>query len=237
VPCQGAVYLARFSTPAVPRSYLMPVVTRIVTQKRRENRRNIFLDGKFAFGCNVNVVATFRLRKGMNLSDEQLRAIEQGEVRQECLDKAMEHLGRRLHSRAELHRKLMRREYGDSIVNAVLDELTILGYVNDARFAKTRALSAAEHRKHGKRRAILELLKRGVQADVARSALDQVYDAHDTLAVAKQLAARQAPRLRKLDPQVARRRLVGMLQRRGFDYEDIRPVVDEFLGKHTVDER
>ena len=215
----------------------MPVVTKIAIQKRRENRRSIFLDGKFAFGCNVNVVAMFRLRKGMNLSDEQLRAIEQGEVRQECLDEALKHLGRRLHSRVELHRKLMRREYGESVVNGVLDELTTLGYVNDARFAKTKALSAAEHRKHGKRRAMLELLKCGVKGDIAKSALDQVYDAHDTLAVAKQLACRQAPRLRKLHPQVARRRLVGMLQRRGFDYEDIRPVVDEFLGRHSANEK
>jgi regulatory protein len=215
----------------------MPAVTKIAQQKRRENRRNVFLDGKFAFGCNVNVVATFRLREGMRLSEEQVRAIEQGEVRQECFDDAMKFLGSRLHSRTELHRKLIRKEYGESVINGVLDELTNLGYVNDARFATTKALAAAERRKHGKRRAMLELLKCGVKRDVARSALGQVYDAHDTLAVAKELAARQAPRLRKLDPQVARRRLVGMLQRRGFDYEDIRPVVDEFLGKHAVEER
>jgi SOS response regulatory protein OraA/RecX len=43
------------------------------------------------------------------------------------------------------------------------------------------------------------------------------------------LARKQAPRLRKLDPIVARRRLTGMLQRRGFDYDDIRPVLDEVL--------
>jgi len=35
----------------------------------------------------------------------------------------------------------------------------------------------------------------------------------------------------KLEPAVARRRLVGMLQRRGFDYESIKPVVDEVLGR------
>lgn len=213
----------------------MPVVTKIAPQKRRENRRNVFLDGKFAFGCNVNVVAKFRLREGMRLSQDQLRAIEQGEIRQECFDQAMAYLARRLHSRAELHRKLIRREYGEAVIEAVLDELTRLAYLDDARFAKAKALSAAEHRKYGKRRAMLELLKSGVNTKIARSALDQVYDAHDTLAVAKELAAKQAPRLHKLEPQVARRRLVGILQRRGFDYEDIRPVIDEYLGNHAVD--
>jgi regulatory protein len=210
--------------------FVMPAVTRISEQKRRPNRRNIYLDGKFAFGCNLNVVAKFRLREGMNLSPEQVTAIQQGEVRQECFDAAMKLLQRRMHSRVELQRKLMRKEYGDAIVNAVLDDLARLGYVDDERFARTKALSAAQHKQHGRRRAFMELIKSGVKGTVAGRAVEDVYDATDTLAIARQLAQKRAPSLRKLDPLVARRRLVGMLQRRGFNYDDIRPVIDEVLG-------
>src|SRR3954468_23925361 len=85
--------------------FKMPVITQITEQKRRENRRNIFLDGAFAFGCNINVVARFRLREGMKLSEEQLKEIQFGAVKQECFDYAMEFLSRRLHSRAELQKK------------------------------------------------------------------------------------------------------------------------------------
>src|SRR5215208_6338562 len=70
----------------------MPVITKISEQRRRANRRNIFLDGAFAFGCNLNVVAKFRLREGMSLTDEEVRAIEFGEVKQECFDSAMRFL-------------------------------------------------------------------------------------------------------------------------------------------------
>ena len=208
----------------------MPVVTRISEQKRRPNRRNIHLDGGFAFGCNLNVVAKFRLREGMTLSSEQVRQIELGEVKQECFDRAMAALGSRLHSRAELHRKLMRREYGETVVNAVLDDLARLGYVNDEQFARTKALSAAQHKHHGRRRAFVELRRAGVTSDVAERALNDVYAGRDNTAEARELARKQLPRLKRLDAQVARRRLVGMLQRRGFDYEDIRPVIDEVLG-------
>jgi regulatory protein len=208
----------------------MPAVTKISEQKRRPNRRNIYLDGKFAFGCNLNVVAKFRLREGMNLSVEQVAAIQQGEVRQECFDQAMKFLQRRLHSRAELHRKLMRREYGEQMIASVLEDLSRMGYVDDERFAKTKALAAAQHKQHGRRRAFVELIKAGVKGNVAGKAVEDVYDATDTIGLARQLALKQAPRLRKLDPIVARRRLVGMLQRRGFNYDDIRPVIDEVLG-------
>src|SRR5918998_4516283 len=163
----------------------MPVVTRISEQKRRPTRRNIHLDGAFAFGCNLNVVARFRLREGMTLTPEQVRQIELGEVKQECFDRAMAALGSRLHSRAELHRKLMRREYGETVVNAVLDDLARLGYVNDEQFAKTKALSAAQYKHHGRRRGVMELLKSGVEGDVADQALDDVYDAHDSTAGAR----------------------------------------------------
>jgi regulatory protein len=136
----------------------------------------------------------------------------------------------RLHSRKELAKKLARKEFGDAVVQGVLDDLVRLGYLNDAQFAKSKALSAAQHKHHGKRRAKVELMRSGVDADTADQALGDVYDAHDSVAVARELARKQAPRLKKLDPQVARRRLVGMLQRRGFDYDQIKPVVDEVLG-------
>lgn len=213
----------------------MPTITRITEQKRRPNRRNIFLDGAFAFGVNVNVVARFRLVEGMVLSAEQVRQIEVGEVKQECFDQAMKFLERRLHSRAELFKKLMRREYGEKIVNEVLDDLTRLEYVNDARFAHTKAQAAAQHKHHGQRRAFLELLKSGVDRTTADRALEDVYETHDSLAVARQLAQKKAPSLKRLDLPTARRRLIGMLLRRGFDYDTIRPVIDEVLGPENQD--
>ena len=75
------------------------------------------------------------------------------------------------------------------------------------------------------------MIKSGVKGDVADKALSDVYAEHDSTAVARQLAEKQLPRLKKLEPMVARRRLVGMLQRRGFDYDSIKPVVDEVLGR------
>src|SRR5688500_15682683 len=197
----------------------MPVITRIVEQKRRANRRSIYLDGAFAFGVNLNVVAKFKLKEGMTLTPDQVRAIEQGEVRQDCFDTAMDYLSRRLHSRKELRTKLARKEFGEAVVDSVLADLERLGYLNDEQFAKTKALSAAQHRHHGKRRAMVELLKTGISGDVARKALDDVYDKTDSLATARELAQKQAARLSRLDPMTARRRLVGMLQRRGFEYD------------------
>jgi regulatory protein len=213
----------------------MPIITKIVEQKKRPNRRNVYLDGAFALGLNDNVVAKFRLREGMTLSEEQVREIAAGEVRQECFDYAMKYLQARLHSTSELQRKLVRREYGQTVIDGVIADLVRMGYLDDARFAKSKALSAAEHKHHGRRRAFVELLKAGVKKDVADAALNDVYEKTNSTVAARLLAEKKAPSLKKLEPAVARRRLAGMLMRRGFDYETIKPVIDQVLGNHGGD--
>jgi regulatory protein len=213
----------------------MPLITKILEQKRRANRRSVHLDGKFAFGCNINVVAKFKLKEGMSLSVDQVEEILQGAVRQECFDAAMRFLQRRMHSRDELRRKLIRQEYAGETVDVVIEDLARMGYVDDQRFAKTKALSAAQHRQHGRRRAMVELMRAGVESETARRAVEDVYEATDSLAIARKLAEKKAPSLKRLDPQVARRRLAGMLARRGFEYEVVRPVIDEALGDKQPD--
>jgi regulatory protein len=190
----------------------------------------VHLDGTFAFGCNLNVIARFRLREGLELSQGEIEQIQRGEIRQECFDAATRYLSSRLHSRCELKRKLMRKEIGESIIDGVLDDLTRMNYLDDSKFAVAKAASAAKHKHHGPRRAMAELLRAGVKSDTAKKATAEVYDVTDSIEIAMQLAERQSARLKKLDPQVARRRLIGMLVRRGFDFESIKPVVEKVLG-------
>ena len=214
----------------------MPTVTKLLPQKRNPDRRSVYLDGDFAFGVNLNVVAAFRLREGQQLTAEQVDAILRGEVRQECFDHGLRLLARRLHSRAELRRKLGRREYGDPVIDPVLDDLARLGYLDDERFAAAMAQSLRQHRRVGARRAVVELVRAGVPVDLAQRAAADAYATSDPVAEAKRLVAKQAARLRALDPQVARRRLAGLLQRRGYDLDTVRAVADAVLGRGGDDE-
>jgi len=208
----------------------MPIITKIAEQKKRKNRRSVYLDGAFAFGCNLNVVARFKLREGMSLTREHVDAVLEGEVRQECMDKAFRLLENRLHSRSELRQKLMRYEYGQALVESVLQRLEEMGYINDKRYAEAKAESAAVHKHHGPNRARLELAKKGIERETARQAVEQVYEGHDNLAMARELATRKMKSLARLEPMVAKRRLMGMLLRRGYDFETIKPVIAEVLG-------
>lgn len=208
----------------------MATVTKITTPAKSPKKRAVYLDGKWGFNVPANVAERFGLKVGMELSPAEVEKITAAQLQQKALDKGLAILSTRLHSRSELRTKLLRAKYTEAQTEAALGELERLGYVNDTRFAVTKAQSAAEHRKHGRRRAYVELIKSGVERETARRASEEVFDAHDSLKVARELAAKKTPSLRRLDNQTARRRLTGMLLRRGFTFDEIKPVLDEYLG-------
>ena len=85
----------------------------------------------------------------------------------------MELLARREHSRAELKRKLKRREFSADVIESVLDALEQSGAQSDARFVDAYIESRIK-RGFGPLRITSELRERGVNA--SDSELRQGYD-------------------------------------------------------------
>lgn len=196
----------------------MPTVTKIEPQKRRKGRSNVFVDGAFAFGLSDGVVLKYGLRAGDELPAARRAEIEQGELKAACFTKATMLLGRRPHGEAELRRKLTRRDadWPPHVVDAVMDELKRLRYLDDAQFAAARAGDAVRGKAVGSRRALAELKRAGVNEKVAAAAVSAAYAERDEAAVARELVRKKLRGVARLDPATAKRRLYGMLARRGF---------------------
>jgi regulatory protein len=209
--------------------FRVPHVTDITPQRRRPERRNVFIDGEFAFGCNVNVIARFRLQQGQEIDAGLRRQIEAGEVRQEAFDHALRLVGGRRQSEKEVRQKLGRKEYGPNVVDAVVADCKRLGYLDDAAYAASRARDAAVLKKHGQQRAVSEMVAKGVDRSLAEAAANEAYEEVDAVQMATDLAKKRLPSLQRLEPDAAKRRLIGYLQRRGFDFETVRTVVERVL--------
>ncbi|MEC5385233.1 recombination regulator RecX [Uliginosibacterium sp. H3] len=134
--------------------------------------------------------------------------------------KALRMLATREHSRAELKRKLSARaEEGDD-VEAVLDRMAETGLQSDERFAESYVRSRAG--RLGSNRLQYELIKRGVTADVADTALSEVLE-EDELTRARGVWSKkfgQPPEDRQAWARQAR-----FLQSRGFSAEVIRKLL------------
>ena len=118
-------------------------------------------------------------------------------------------------TRAELAGLLAEREIPDEVADEVLDRFTEVGLIDDAAFATAWVDSRHRGRGLGKRALAQELRRRGVDDELARDALDEL-DPDQEEETARALVRRKLRSMRSLDRQVAMRRLLGMLARKGY---------------------
>ncbi len=150
-------------------------------------------------------------------------------VRERCLSL----LSTQPRTRAELERSLLRAGAPEEIVAAVLDRLERVGLVDDTAYAQAYVRTGVGVRRRGTRSLRAELRGRGVAPEVIDLAAAEVDD-DDERATAVALARRRAPGMARLAPEVRRRRLMGLLLRRGFSSSVINEVLAEVLA--TVDD-
>jgi regulatory protein len=147
-------------------------------------------------------------------------------VRERCLNL----LAGQPRTRAELERKLAQAGAPEDVAAAVLDRLTQVGLIDDTAYAEAYVHTGVGVRRRGTRSLRAELRTRGVAPEVIDLAAAQVDD-EDERATALALAQRRARGLAKLAPEVRRRRLMGLLLRRGFSGSVVTDVLAQVLSE------
>lgn len=149
---------------------------------------------------------------------------EGGGTEAQAKDVCLRLLTDRARSRHELETSLAKKGYTPEVANSVLSRLEAAKLVDDAAFAEQWVHSRHTFSGKGKRALSLELRTKGVSAEHAQSALDQI-DSEDereraTELVRKKCRSLSFPDAGDPDARAERdkivRKLVGMLARRGY---------------------
>ena len=138
-------------------------------------------------------------------------------------------LAPRARSRAELHALLLKRDVSEENASAVLDQLELQGLLNDLEFAGLWAESRVRQKKLSKRAIAQELKVKGVSADIIEETIDGIDD-EDEYAMAFTLAERKYRSCSHLDPEVAYRRISGLMARKGFSHSVTSRIMRELLA-------
>jgi regulatory protein len=121
----------------------------------------------------------------------------------------------------EVRGALRRRGYAADEIAETIGRLTDARYLDDAGFARNWVAARAQRNGIGPIRLTRELRAKGIADAEIAAALDALADEWDPAAAADAAARRKARSLAGLPPEVARRRLAGHLERRGFSPEII----------------
>lgn len=201
----------------------MKQVTALRSGKGRRKRVNVYLDSKFAFSLEAEVVLTERLKVGQELSDEQISALAKADNFQRCLNAALHYLSYRPRSESELRERLYRRNFDEESIGRVVARLEELGLVDDMEFAQFWQDNRQAFSPRSSSLTRLELRRKGVAEEVISQVVTPASDGEG----AYRAALGKARRLPVSDYQSFRRRLGEYLRRRGFSYGVINNTVQQ----------
>jgi regulatory protein len=198
----------------------MPLITKVERLKFKR-RAQIWLDGEPAFSLGLELIAVGGLRAGRDIGAGEIASLRDQDERQQALETALRLLARSPRSEKDLRQSLRRRGLGWEAVDAASERMRELGYLDDAKFARSFVESRQSATPRSRRYLAFELGQKGVARELAAPALESVSDED----AAYEAARRRLPSLRGADYATFQRRLGSFLAGRGFGYGVARAVI------------
>ena len=153
---------------------------------------------------------------------------------QKAREAAFRLLAYRARSAQELSQRLRQKGFHPSIIDQVLTDLQAGGYQSDLEFARQYVSEKWSASGWGPSRIGQGLRQKGIEAELARQVLDELFRDRDLVGGLLPLARKRWRLTSDLPLEVRRRRLIGYLQRRGYDWETIGQVIGSMEGSEGV---
>ena len=208
----------------------MGKVTNLRMGKGQKKRVNVFMDDKFAFSLQAEVVAEEGLQVGQELSANHIEALTGADRFHRCLDAAIRYLKYRPRSEHEIRQQLKRRSFEDEIIETVVTRLKEQRLIDDTAFAQFWKDNRETFSPRSQWLTRSELRRKGVSSEI----INQVVDSVDNGNSAYRAALSKARRLPLSDYQEFRHRLGEYLRRRGFSYDVIEHTVAQIWQESAV---
>ncbi len=198
-------------------------IEKIENSKHKQERILVYLEGGELLRITGEALLRFGLQTGMDLPEATVVELRDISRQYQLRSRGAQLASSRMLSRKELTDRLQRRGATDVEAADTVDWLEELGAVNDEAYAASIVRHYGQGG-YGVLRVRQELQRRGIQRSLWEEALCQLPPAEET--IERVLRSRLKGRMPDRDEG---RKLAAMLQRRGFVWQEIRPVLERFL--------
>jgi regulatory protein len=142
-------------------------------------------------------------------------------------------LSYRSRSVGELRERLRQKGYELALIDQVLHQLEVEGYINDRQFAGDWARYRLQAKPIGRRRLALELQRRGLDRGLVEEVLGAVYAEFDEVMLAQRALQKYLRGTGSPQTPRERQRVVRHLEGQGFDID----VIGIMLGRFCLPEQ
>ncbi len=199
-------------------------ITQLKQQIKDAERVSVFVDEKYSFSLTLDQVLQEKLKKGVELTVDQLERLKKLSGEGKLRSRALEWLMGRPHSERELREYLYRKKAEKEQIEALVSEFSEKKYINDENFA--RWFVEGRLRKNKSERAIkAELMSKGVSPLTIQSVVTELRSS--TQSSDRETLQHLVNKLRKRARYQDERKLLSYLISKGFSYSDIKEVLEE----------
>ncbi|HIX64127.1 MAG TPA: recombination regulator RecX [Candidatus Mediterraneibacter colneyensis] len=190
-----------------------------------KTRYKVFLDGEFAFVLYKGELSRFHIREGEELPEETARKIRDEVVLKRAKLRAMHLLEDMDRTEDALREKLRLGMYPSDVIDRAVGYVRSFGYLDDRRYAENfvRSRQGTKSRKE----ICAALRGKGVSEELIGQAFEACYEE-----AGEAEAIRKILKKKRFDPgcpdEKEIRRIYGYLARKGFRYDDVRQVIQNY---------
>lgn len=212
----------------------MPIITQIEPQKKNKERVNVYIEGEYAFSVSLETAYHYHMKKGGEISYDQLNLAVREDNEKYGFDLAVRYLSYAMRTEKEVRDYLKRKEMEAGVIDQILQKLSYYNYVNDAQYA--RAYLTDHLNFGGKSLKLLEyqLGQKGIGRDTVQSVLSeedyQKEEENLEHLVRSLLEKNQGLEKRKRNDKIMR-----SLAAKGYQYGQVRPLIEQ-LGDDLNEE-
>lgn len=200
---------------------------KITAKSGRKEKIHIYIDGEYLLTVDEIFWFSCGLVSGDEINEEELTAFEEAAGSRRAFNSALNSLDYRDHSEKEIRAKLLRKHDADYVDEAV-EKLIELDLVNDERYAENYARELFERKKFGKMRIKSELRAKGISADIANAAVEELFEEEEPDNVQRIVDIIGKRYYNRMNDEVGRKKVFSALQRMGYSFSDIREAMSEF---------
>ncbi len=205
----------------------MQEITSIRPTQRNPKRVMVRVGREVVATLAHSKVVDMGLHVGQVWDDKLAEEVGHAAVFDKALKQALNRLNRRAMSRYDLDFKLKKLGYEQPVRESVLDRLTELRFLDDEAYGRALIDATMRRKPAGPQLLRQKLFQKGIDRSLIERLVSEATDAQDLAPGAVELARKKLRTMQRFDLQTRKRRLYGLLARRGFNPDTISSVMAE----------
>ena len=192
----------------------MPFITALKPQRNKKHV-NVYVDGKFAFGIDLDNLYKFKIKVEKEFAEAELEQINSEANFAKTFNRLLQYSMMRPRSYSEINNWFFRKQIDKSLQGKLLDKLQKFELVDDEKFTEWWVRQRIEFKKKSLKEIKFELLQKGIDSKLADKVLKNTNI--DEFELAKKLVEKKS--------RLPEEKLKAYLLRKGFSWEIVKKVL------------